>query len=1034
MRYLQRFAITRPVATAMFFLGVMLMGALAFQRLQINLLPAIEYPRITVVTTFPNAAPGEMENLVTRPVAEAVGTVSGITRVESQSLEGVSIITLQFSWGTNVDFAVMEVREKIDLVRGVLPQDASRPVVTRFDPSQAPLMEIVFFPKGLEKPQDLRDFIQKNAKVFLDRADGVAMVQLSGGDRREIQVEIDQASLAAHRISLQEIRDAISTANLNYPAGHIKVGSKDVLVRSLGEYRSVQEIGKTIVGRNEAGTSILLSTVAEVKDAYRERTGLARYNGREAVVASVYRESGKNVVDVAARARQEVENLRRVFGRDIEVQIVYDESHFVQSAVGNLYQALILGGVLAFIALLLILRNLQSPLIVVTIVPVSILGTFIPMDMYGVSLNMMSLGGLELCIGMLFDSGNVVLAAIQRHAAEGLPRKEAALRGATEVASSVSSAILTTIIVFVPVIFLKSVVGVVFAEMALTITVSSLVNLLVALTLIPMLCAIQLPKFLEIDLEKYSTIRRAAAAEGRLTALYEKYLVVFMEKPGRLVRTVAVLMVLAICTLPFVKREFIPKVDRGEFEVLVRTPRGTSLAGTTDMVAQIETALRAQHDISHVVSFIGYDEEQVLTSKQGDVGTHLAQIRVVMRPDRDTSAREMAAHVEKQIVVRPDVTVEFLVKGDILSSILSPDGRAVSLELRGDDLDTLKEIGARIRTDLARIEGLVAAQTSMEEQAREFHVTFDRDMLAHGNFSTTYVAQLLKTALKGSDATSLHIADDEVNILVRFRESDRATLQKIESIRLVSGESGHLYVSQVAKFTPQKGYSSILRSGPYRINRITAEVDPGRANKVYAEVERYLDSLKLPEGYSIVFAGERENIQKSFRELMLAFLLSVLLIYMLLAGQYESLSYPLLMLGTIPLILIGIAPTLAISGKSLNISSFTGIILLVGIVVDNASLFFEYVEMMREEGMDIRTSIINASRIVLRPVIMNNGTNLLGMIPVAMELGEGTEFQSPMALAVISGLVASVVLSLFLIPVMFYFWMTWREKKDAHGR
>lgn len=1033
MRYIQRFAITRPVATSMFFLGVVLMGSLAFQRLQINLLPAIEYPRLTVVTTFANAAPGEMENLVTRPLSEAVGTVSGITKIDSESLEGTSLITLQFAWGTNVDFAVMEVREKIDLVRGVLPQDAGRPVVSRFDPSQAAIMEVVFFPTGLEKSRDLRDFIRKNAKVFLDRVDGVAMVQLSGGERREIQVEVDEPALAAHRISLDEIGSSIASANLNYPAGHIKMGSKDVLVRSLGEYRTVQEIGKTIVGRNEQGTAVLLSSVAQVKDSYSERTGLARYNGKEAVIASLYREAGKNTVEVAARARVEVDNIRKAFGRDVETHIVYDESHFVEAAIGNLYQALLLGGILAFGALLLILRNLQSPVIVLTIVPVSILGTFIPMDFYGVSLNMMSLGGLELCIGMLFDSGNVVLAAIQRHAAEGLPRKEAALRGATEVASSVSSAILTTIIVFVPIIFLKSVVGVVFAEMALTITVSSLVNLVVALTLIPMLCSLKLPRALEVDLERFGTMQRAAAAESKITRLYEQYLIRFLNQPGRLIRTVLILVALAIVAIPFVKREFIPKVDRGEFEVMVKAARGTSLESTTETVKSLELELLQHTDIKHVIAVIGYDAEQVLTNKRGDVGTHLAQLRVIMKPDRSMSASELVSLLQEKIKSGQDVALEFVVRGDLLSNMLSSDTRAVSLELRGDDLDTLRQIGARIRSDLAQMPGVTDCATSMEEQAREFHVTFDRDMLAHGHFTTSGIARLLKTALKGTEATSLHVEDEEVDILVRVREEDRSSVERIERMRLQGTDGGKMYLSQVARIEARKGYTSILRSGAYRINRISADVTPGKNNEVFNNVEDYLDGLKLPEGYSIAFAGERENIRQSFKELIFASILSVVLIYMLLAGQYESFSYPLLMLGTIPLILVGIVPTLAITGKSLNISSFTGIILLVGIVVDNASLFFEYVEIMREEGMDIRTSIINAARIVLRPVMMNNGTNLLGMIPVAMELGEGTEFQSPMAIAVISGLVASVVLSLFLIPVLFYTWMTWREARGAKG-
>lgn len=1008
----------------MFFCGLVMMGIIAFRELKVNLLPNIEYPRITVVTTYGNAAPEEIENLITRPLSEAVGTVSSIEKVESESLEGVSFITLQFAWGTSIDFAAMEVREKLDLVRGSLPQDASRPIVTRFDPSQTPFMEIAFFGKGAINQNDLRQFIKDEVKVYLERADGVALVQLAGGFQREVQVDVDQGRLAAHKLSLRDLRDALAASNLSVPAGHITVGSRDVLVRSLGEFKDLEDIRRTIVGRNDKAVTIPLSDVADVHDGFKERTGLAHYNGHECVVASLYKEAGKNTVQVSQNAAVEIERIRKRFGNDVEVHVVYDESRFIKNSIGSLYQEIFIGGTLAFIALLLLLRGMRSPLILLTILPVSIFTTFIPLYFYNISLNMMSLGGLELSIGMLFDAGNVVLAAIQRHSAAGLTPKEAALKGGMEVSGSVTSAILTTILVFLPIVFIKSVVGVVFAEMALTISISSLVSLFVSLTLIPTLCSLRMPYLAKIDLEQLRPMRRVALGEKRLSQLYIGLVGKVLDNPARLFRIVGILFLLACAGLPLVQRSFIPRVDIGEFFIDVRLPRGSSLAATSDLVTSIERKLEGKPDIAHVLSRVGYDDEQLLARRSGDLGTHIAQIRVIMPADRNRTARELAGILEKEIQTSNDVEVNFVVRSDILSGLLSPDSRAITLELSGDDLQVLGQTGTKIKDDLKKISGVSGVSTSMEDQASELHVRFDDVRMAKTGFSHSTLGELLKSAIFGDVATRLHRGDRDVDVRLRMRREDRATLDNVQSM-LVSGgkDSGTVYLSQIADISPGSGYTSIIRSGATRVNRITADVAGRELNNIYSRLDSYIAEAHLPPGMHISYAGERDSIRKSFRELLYAFILSVVLIYMLLCAQFESFKYPLIMLGTIPVILIGIVPAFLVFGKSFNISSFAGIILLVGIVVDNASLFYEYVEILLEEGFALRDSIIAACKICFKPILLNNGTTMLGMIPVALELGEGAEFQSPMALAVIAGLLTSVILTLLVIPALCFIFM-----------
>ncbi|MEQ9364956.1 MAG: efflux RND transporter permease subunit, partial [Leptospirales bacterium] len=831
--------------------------------------------------------------------------------------------------------------------------------------------------------------------------------------------------LAAHQLSLTELEDAISSSNINYPAGHIPMGGMDVLIRTIGEYARIDDIGRTIVSRGESGVPIRLADMARITDGYRERTGVARYNGKECVIVSVYKEAGKNTVEVADRIKGEFKQIRETFGQQADMALVYDESLFVRNSIDSLIQDLIVGGALAFCALILILRNTSSPLILLTVLPISIITTFLFMHLQGLSLNMMTLGGLTMGIGILFDAGNVVLAAIERYIGRGLSPRDAALRGASEVSGSVTSAVLTTIIIFLPIIFLEGVVGVVFGEMALTVTYSNAVSLVVALTLIPMLSSLR--RNPEGDaagpwgIFESLFFRRVAALELRLDDAYRNRLAKALERPAPIYAAVVAALIGAVGLLFFVERESTPPVDNGIFEISIKNVKGSSLESTAEAVRLVEDTLAREPNVEHVIARIGFDEDELMARKGGDVGTHQATIRVVLQDERETPTREVVAQLRERIQIREDIRIDIHMSEDVLGSLLSPDARAVTLELSGDDLEVLREIGNRVTGDLSKISGLTDVKASMQEESREIHVRFDESRMAIFDLSHDYLAQYFRTAIKGSVVTRLRVADEEINVRLRLRESDRRSRNDLDRLLVKSSEGKSVYISSFATIEEEMGFTSVLRSGQSRINRITGELAAGGTrNDVFAGVEDYITRVKLPPGYNINFAGEKEEIEKNFRELMFAFLLAALLIYMVLAAQFESLKLPLVMLVTIPLVMIGITPALLVTGKSLNISSFTGIILLVGIVVDNAALFYEYVEILQEEGKSLRDAVLDSGAVVLRPILMNNGTTLLGLLPIALELGQGTEFQSPMAIAVISGLLTSVFLSLFLIPMLFY--------------
>ena len=1028
MRTIQRLVISRPVSTAMFYAGLVLIGILAFLRIETNLLPQLEFPRITIVTAYENAAPEEIEFLVTKPLSEAIGTVSGIQKVTSESVEGASFITAQFGWGTNVDFAVMELRERVDQIRNALPQDAERPIISRFDPSEDPFFEIVFFARALSNPEDLRHFVDNEVRVHLERVDGVALVELAGGYQKEIQIDVDPQLMVSHGLSLPFISERIRSSNMNLPAGHITVGSRDVLIRTLGEYGSLSEIGQTVVATSEGGAPVMLSRLATIRDGYRERRGLARYNGEECVIASLRKEAGKNTVRVAVDVRSQIQHLRERFGREIELHVVYDESRFIDQAMSNISTSLLIGAGLAFLSLVLILRNISSPLILVSVIPISLLSTIVLMYARGLSLNIMSLGGLALGVGMLFDSGNVILAAIERQSMAGLPPREAALKGASEVAGSVTIAVLTTVIVFLPVVFVESVAGIVFKEMALTITFSLLSSLLVSLTLIPMLASLRTRTGGRERLQKLTVIQLAAKGEEFLQKHYEERLFRLLDRPGPFFLLLGALLVAAFALLPFVRKEFLPAVDTGELTVEMLAPRSSALEFTSRSVQYIEQYASRAESAEHVLTRVGYDGDQVLSRRGADSETHRAEVRIVLGSERSVSAEQLAEHLRDNVRLRPDMRVSYRLSGDVLSDILTPDSRPITLEISGDELPILDRMGKEISGLIEGIPGVVDVRTTMDEQPPEYHLYYEEDRMAAAQIQNSDLARDLQIAVEGSVVSHYRVGDDEIDIRLRAAGSRPPTLASLETLRFRGEDDNYMSLEQLTQLVQEPGYTSILRSHNTRINRVTAGVEDVSLSDVFDEIDLRLEDLSIEPGYRVQFGGERENIEESFRELGLAFILAVVLIYMLLAAKFESLLHALLMMFTIPLIAIGILPALLLTGKSINVSAITGMILLVGIVVDNAGLFHEYLELLEREGFDLASAVVESGKIVLRPILLNNCTTLLALVPVAMELGEGTEFQSPMAIAVISGLATSVFLSLFVIPTLFYL-VRRREKK-----
>ncbi|TGK05456.1 efflux RND transporter permease subunit [Leptospira langatensis] len=1021
MSAILRFCISRPITVAMIWSALVLFGFIALENLKINLMPELEFPKVTIVTGYPNSSSEEVESLITKPVSDAVSTIGGVESVRSESMEGLSTVTVQFSNHTSVDYAIIEIRERIDLVRDSLPQDANKPIVIRFDPSQSAFQEIAIFPKAGMKEKELRSFLTDNVKVYFERVEGLAAVQFSGGYKKEVSVEIDSEKMNSYSISLFDIKKSISLANVSYPAGTLPVGDKDYLIRAVGEFKSVDNIGETVVGSNSQGVPIRLGSFSDIRVGFREQTGIARYNGRDCVIAYLYKESGRNSVEISDHVKLELGNINRKFGKELSAEIVYDESKFIRESISGVTGSLISGMILAFLVLVFLLRNLKSPIILLTVIPASLFSTLLLFYIFGISLNMMSLGGMALGIGMLFDTSNVVFSAIERNLSRGVPIKEASLKGTSEVTGSVVSATLTTVIVFLPIIFFKSIIGIVFGEMALAITISLLMSLFASLTLIPMMTSVLYSISLEPRFLTEVVFKRSEEFHRNLLTRYEARLISYIQQPKPLVRLISLLFFFSVIFLFILPMEFVPRVDTGEFSIFLKTKNGSGLTHTSEVVSSLESALLKNSDVKSVISRIGYEEDQLGSKKRGNWGSNRAILRVVLKEGAWTSSAEFISKFRKSFRFSEEVEVHFENSGDVLASVVSAEGNGVSLEILGENLNTLNEIGLGLKEQLSKLKGVKDVRTSMEDTSVEYDLSFDSVKASLFNLNNDYLSNYLRMANYGSVVTKIKLENRNRDVRLFFKKGDVGSLDKILGMRVQSPNGNLIQLSQIGTIRESHAPVSIIRSGNSRVNLITAEADFNESSDPYEGVKDLIAKAKLPEGYRIRFAGEQENIDKSFGDLIFAFVLAIILIYMLLASQFESLTYSLIMICTIPLMFIGVFPALFIFGKSLNVSSFMGLVLLLGVVVDNAALYYEYVHLLAKENIPLQKVIVDSGKIVLRPILMNNATTILGLLPIMLELQKGTEFQSPMAIVVIIGLLTSFFFSLFLIPVLFYY-------------
>jgi len=1032
--FLPKFAIKRPVTVFMIFIMLIILGVISFTQLSIDLMPDVSFPMVMVVTSYSGAGPSEIETMVTKPLEGSLADTKDVKNIFTYSLEEVCAIMMEFEWGTDMDVAASDVREKVDLVRWRLPEDVENPTIIKFDPSMMPILFLGLSGES-QSPAELRYLAEEVIEPRLERLDGVAAAMPIGGLEREIKVELNRARLEALGISVNLVIGAIGASNLNLPGGHLKFGQKDFLVRTTGEFSRPSQLENVIVS-NHQSIPIYLKDVATIRDDFKEQTSVVRVGGGPGIMLLVQKESRANTVKVADKAKKALRDIQKVLPSDVEINIIMDSSKYIKLSVGNVEKSALEGGLLAIIIILLFLRSFSSTLIISVAIPISVLVTLILLYFGKMTLNITTMGGLALGIGRLVDDAIVVLENVFRHRQQGERPKEAAVIGASEVSTAVLAATVTTIIVFVPIFFVGGMVGILFRPMGYTVVISLAASYFVAMILIPLLTS----KFLKVERVTVLGNPKKFTLKGRLFNLGQKAFDAIDENYHKTVswairhKTTVLLGVLGVLliTLPllkFIGSEFTPETDEGQFEISVKMPVGTELKQTERVMAQIENIVAENvPELKTMMVRAGIEGKGIAALSavfQDITGPHAATVRIglVDRSERKRSIFEIMELLRGKLKDIPDANFNIRASG-MMSRMTSFGGASapIVVEIRGYDLETARSLAVKVKEILKATPGSRDVRIEREEGLPELQIKIDRERVAALGLNLAQIAQTIQTNVGGKVASLFRDPKlgKEYNILVQLREEDRRNLLDLDRIFITSYSGKQIPLSNVAEVVKAEGPVKIDRKNQERMLLVTSQAYGRPAGTVAAEVESKIKkNLKVPENFSVDVTGAYEDQQESFRILILALILAVVLIYMILAAQFESLFDPFIVMFSVPLGFIGVIWGLFLTGHTFSILSFVGMIMMVGIVVSNAILLVDYANILRRRGMELHEAVVQAGRTRLRPILMTSFTTMLALVPMALGLGEGGEVYAPMAVAVISGLFVSMAFTLVFIPTLY---------------
>jgi HAE1 family hydrophobic/amphiphilic exporter-1 len=1014
---ISRLSVRRPVLIIMTTLIVVILGGVSFSRLSIDLMPDITYPTLSISTTYENASPEEVEELITRPIEEAMSAVPGVEEVTSVSAEGESSVRVTFSWGVDLNEAAGDIRDRLDRVIPRLPEDSERPRLRKFDLAAFPIL-ILGVASDLDPIQVAR-ILENQVKNRIERIPGVASLDIHGERNREIHVNLNAEKLKALGLPIDQLLDRIEEENINLPAGSIEQGLLDVTIRTPGIFKNLDELRNTVVAIRE-GVHIQLKEVATIEDAWEKETRIVRVNGKSGVRLSVSKQSGKNTVDVAAGVLREIERINDDLPQ-LKIISIIDTSDYIKRSITNVGTTILYGGALAVFVLLLFLRNIPSTAIIATTIPISIIATFALMYFYGFTLNLMTLGGLALGVGMLVDNAIVVLENIYRLKESGQDSISAAVNGSQEVIAAVIASTLTTLVVFLPLIFVRGMSGVMFKQLSYVVAFSLACSLAVALTLVPMLSSrtgrSTETKKIGSTVQRGWFFRVTDRFFRRLENEYKSFLGFALTHRVMILGSVLLLLLGSLLLIPLVGVELMPEADEGEVRVNVEMAVGTRLDLVDQTFRKIEPIIRESiPEIDNTVTFMGG------SSWRGS-GGNSGSMRIALKPVkmRTRSSEEIAAVLRKKLAFVPGAKVTTRAgQGLFLLRIGTGGEDKLQIEIRGHDLETSDVLARRVETIIGDVAGVTDTRISRETGTPEELVLIDRQKAADMKLTVSKIAKMLQTVLSGTSAGNFREDGNEYQIRVKLEGAEQKELYDILNLPITNGDGEKVILRNVVEIRSRKGPVLIERKDQQRVVYVTANISGRDMGSLLAEIRDALKVIPVPRDFNILFGGDYEEQQTAFRELLLSFILALIMVYMVMASLYESLRDPFVVMFSVPLAAIGVILMLFLTDTTFNIQSYIGCIMLGGIAVNNAILLVDHINLLRRrDGLPVREAIEEAGKRRLRPILMTALTTILAMTPLAIGIGEGSEAQAPMARAIIGGLISSNLITLVVLPTVY---------------
>ncbi len=1071
-----KITINRPVTTFMFFMAVILLGLVSLQELSVDLLPNISYPRLSVMARYPGVAPEEIETLVTQRLESSLLRIPGIRQVESVSEEGGVYMTLEFAWGTDMDFAMLHTREKLDSVQ--LPEEMEEPTIIPLDPQSQPIM--VLSVSGSRSLLELREFCEELIKPRLEQIEGIGSAEIAGGVEREIQVELDPRLITLYGLDIQDVSQRIEAFNRNLQGGTIRKGRFKYALRIQGEFEDLSEIGEVSIKTTQNRGIIRLRDIARINDGIKEREGITRLNSSESIGILVRKESGANTVEATTLAKEVIQEIIKN-NPGLNILTVSEQARYIRNAINSVQSSILYGAILAFFILILFLQDFKTPMIIAVAIPIAVVATFNLMFFMDITVNIMSLGGLALGVGMLVDNSVVVSESIFRHRGEGKSLKDAAFTGTKEVGMAVTASTFTTISVFLPVIYVHGVAGQLFKDQALTVTFAMLSSLIVALTLLPMLASRKyslpeeipsgrkrksrpklfhnpprksFPSFLLFPLWFIKELLYAAFKMifavisflislsiqllalifhyvtipfkplGRLifkgfnsvytsfSSFYHKFLVWSLDHKGKVVLGSVLFLLVTLLAATQIPRELMPKPKASTFELHLKTPVDYSLEQTAEAVAMVEDWMNRHDEIRDTFAQIGVVSG--MEAMNPDVSLNSAKIHVDV-----TSYKKMVgvtAELRDYLSRFPGIQHSIVPEQSTMAQFLAFSSSEIGLKIKGENLDVLKRLADELAQRLQSIEGIADVNTNIALGKPEFLIHVKRDALEKFNISTYQIGQFLVDAVRGRVDTQLKELEKKYDIRVQLEDETRQNVDALMDEQIQHGNS-LIPLRELVTYEIARGPKEIRRENQEREVVVAANLSGVKISQVVPLIQTEIDALNMPADYRVVFSGEQEEMQKSFRSLTLAFLLAVLLVYMIMSAQFESLLHPFIILFTLPMGLTGAIWALFITSQTLNVISIIGMVVLAGIVVNDAIVKIDYTNQLRKRGKGLREAVVEAGRIRLRPILMTTVTTAVGLFPMSLGLGQGAELQQPLAISVIGGLLLATFLTLILIPL-----------------